>query len=85
MNEDWTAAYHLIYKAYRDMITWLGKVIGQKQIRHVAKIIMTILIFPGVIFPLLQYSYTPSLPGLNLERYPGQSKIWPSGPEIFTN
>ncbi len=84
MNENWTAAYHMYYKANPDLITWLDRVIRQKQIRHVVPIIITILILPGVIFPLLQYSNTPLIQGLNIEPSPGKSKAWPSGPETFS-
>ena len=61
LGKNWIAEYHPYNIAHRDMIIFLGKVIGQKQIRSGVQNIVTTLICPGMLFPLLQYSNTPVL------------------------
>jgi hypothetical protein len=59
MDENRTTACHLEHKAKCDLIICVDKVSGQKRFRNVVQIIVTILIYPGMLFPFLQHSNTP--------------------------
>jgi hypothetical protein len=59
MDEKRTTACHLDHNAKCDLIICVDKVSGQKRLRNVVQIIVTILFYPGMLFPFLQHSNTP--------------------------